>query len=379
MKSSHNIKFPVKLVYIISDTPHYIRASKCLPLFSEIFNEVHFIGCHRSDNRQKYPNYHNVFYHIDDIQLAHGYKSIRNVFAFLKYIKKNIEIINPDVVIATNEEYIIPFSIGYIKKPNFLICDLLDSISIRMMGFLRHFNLLWGLLSFFSKLTMDGMVEVTNERLLRHMIKPKNNTVIFNSPKWQFIEAEKNLPDNFIYVCGSTLDHISGVEFLLKAVENIPDVKIVFAGRAVGKWMTEYFLLHPSVVNLGEVSPLRSLSIAKSSLALFAHYKPFVINYVFAAPNKLFDSMMLGKYLLINSECKASIMAEKYGFGIKTAFGDSNALTNSIKKLLDNKRNNDFTLSFPIEEFKKNYSWELMEKQWISFFKQLNIPYHNNP
>jgi len=365
-----NKKYNLKIAYIYSETPNYIRVSKCLPFFAETFTDVHYIGCSRTNKWDRNNMIPGVSYHIEDRSLKHGFKSVIGAIGFLSYVKKKINEIKPDLVIATNEEYVLPFITGYIDKPKYLVCDLTDSMAIRMMGPARHLNIFWSLLSYYTKKNIDGLVEVTEERLERYKFKPKNTAVIYNSPNWKQVENEPDDPRPYIYVCGSALDELSGIETLLKAVEKIDSLRIVFAGRPVGAWMNNTFIKHPKVDFMGEVSPDESLKIGKSACAIFAHYKPVIVNYIYAAPNKLYDAMMLGTPILLNSECKISQFVNSYNLGHCTPFGDIDLLEKALIKV-GAKNNNDPSKETNSDIFRKRYSWEQMEKRWLLFFDNL--------
>lgn len=366
--------FDACLAYIHSDTPNEVRVSKCIPLFRRLFRDVHFIGCSRGHRTWPEETTQGVRYYLDERCVAHGLRGIGNTLRFVRYISRQLRCIRPDVVVATNEEYVLPFLLGYFPRPKVLVCDLIDSISIRIVGPLRHLHPVWNSISVLAKLRADGLVEVTEERLGRHMIKPKHCTVVVNSPPWAEVKARRDLPSPAIYVCGSVQDQISGAETLLAACESVPAMSIVFAGRALGRWMRECFLKHPRVLDLGETSPAGSLEIARGCTALFAHYKPFITNHIYAAPNKLYDAMMVGIPLLINSECKISRFAEKAGFGIATPFGDVSALRRSLELLAGPHEALRQNCASAQLMFREKYAWQNMEQQWVDLFHELGVP-----
>ncbi len=318
-----------------------------------------------------------VHYHMDRRKARRGISGLATSLRFTAYVKKQLRAISPDVVIATNEDYVLPFAVGYIARPPILVCDLIDSLAIRTVDSLRHLNLLWSLLSRWSLKSVDGLVEVTDERLARHKRLPKQSVVIFNSPPSAILEPRSGLPDKFIYVCGSILDGVSGVEALVTACERL-GVSIVFAGRPIGSWMTSHFLNHALVTNLNETTPRGSMEIAAAATAMFAHYKPFVENHIYAAPNKLFDAMMVGIPLLINSECLVSQFAEKAGFGMPTRFGNADELEHAIKTIYSPDEALRAACTNAQTLFEAEYSWQRMEERWIAFFDKLFVN-HTDP
>jgi len=365
------VKHKAKLVYIHSDSPNNVRVSKCLQVFEKLFEEVHYIGCIRTRAWNEKDAIDGVHYHIDNRKAHRGLGGLITSLRFTAYVKKQLRAISPDIVVATNEDYVLPFLLGYFKRPPVLVCDLIDSLAIRTVDTLRYLNPLWSMLSRWSLRNIDGLVEVTDERLARHKKLPKNHVVIFNSPPTVALQARQDLPDKFIYVCGSILDDISGVEALLIACERMQGASIVFAGRPIGPWMNNSFLHHPLVKNLGETTPRGSMEIAAAATAMFAHYKPFVENHIYAAPNKLFDAMMVGIPLLINSECLVSDFAKKTGFGMPTKFGSAEELQQAIEAIYAPDASLIAACNNAKVLFETRYSWQQMEERWSAFFDEL--------
>jgi hypothetical protein len=184
--------------------------SKCLQVFSGLFEEVHYIGCARTGAWDSSGAIAGVTYHVDERKARRGVRGLGTSLRFVAYVKKQLEEISPDIVIATNEDYVLPFSAGYFKRPPVLVCDLIDSLAIRTVDVLRYLNPLWSALSRWSLRSVDGLVEVTDERLARHSKLPSHHVVIFNSPPATPLQARSDLPERFIYVCGSILDDVSG-------------------------------------------------------------------------------------------------------------------------------------------------------------------------
>lgn len=365
------MKYKLKLAYIHSDSPNNVRVSKCLQVFADHFEEVHYIGCVRKGVWSDTEALPGVHYHIDRRPALRGIRGLGTSLRFMAYVKAQLRQISPDVVVATNEDYVLPFTMGYFKRPPVLVCDLIDSLAIRTVDALHYLNPLWSLLSRWSLNSLDGLVEVTEERLARHKKIPKHHVVIFNSPPATPLQPRPNLPDKFIYVCGSILDDVSGAEALLAACEKTPGASIVFAGRPIGSWMRNTFLNHPLVTNLNETTPRGSMEIAAAATAMFAHYKPFIENHIYAAPNKLFDAMMTGIPLLINSECLVSDFAKKVGFGIPTKFGSVEELQRAIQEVYAPDEQLIASCKHAQVLFEMEYSWQCMEERWIGFFDQL--------
>jgi glycosyltransferase involved in cell wall biosynthesis len=364
--------WPLKLLYVHSDTPNYVRVSKNIPVFSRLFEQVHYVGASRGRAWDRDFDAPNIHYHLWDRVLPHGARSARMLPDFVRYLHAQCAQIRPDVVVATNEDFVIPFVCGLIPRPRYLVCDLLDSIAHRIAGRARLLNPLWSLVSAFGKSRVDALVEVTEQRLARHRVTPLHTAVILNSPPTTGVLAP--WPEAFgpsVFLSGSLNDGIMGVETLLKALESVPGVTAVAAGRLNGAWLNETFKRHPRVRFLGELTPRDSLRIAAACNAMFAFYKPINKTMLYAAPNKVFDAMMLARPLLMNEECKASDFAVAEGFGLRCAYCDAAALARLIRRVVSPDQELARKCAAARAVFQERYAWEHMEKRWSDLFKRL--------
>ena len=313
----------------------------------------------------------NVHLHMDRRVLASGPRSALQLPGFICFARSVLKKVRPDIVVATNEDMVFPFAAGLLPRPKHLVCDLLDSIAIRTTGYAARLTPVWSALSEWTLGKVDGLIEVTDERLARHRRLPPNSTVIFNSPVLREVSARTDLPKPFVYVSGTVSAGLSGLETLLAAVDGVPELNLVFAGRVNDEWVHDVFIDSPRVRYLGVLSPAESLAVAAASAAIFAYYRPVNTNHVFAAPNKLFDAMMLGVPLLINRECRASIFAAEHGFGMVAPYGDVGALTATLKRL----QQGDELLAKACQRaraaFRREYDWSLMSDRYRRFFSAL--------
>ncbi len=362
-----------RLAYIHSDTPNNIRVTKCLRTFAKLFRHVFYIGCWRHRRWEGAGCVAGVDYRVLDKQMRCGPRSLLDMPAFVRHLRTELANTRPDVVVTTNEDLVPLFGIRLLPRPRVLICDLIDSVAMRITGPARHLQALWSGMAAWTRHYVDAIVEVTNERLQRYRILPRYRTVIMNTPGWTEVAPEPAIPPNSIYVCGSIVDHMSGVEALLQACENTPGLSIVFAGRPIGNWVRQKFINHPRVRFYGEISPERSMALAASCAAIFAHYNPIIKNHIFAAPNKVYDAMMIGVPVLINTECRISSFARQEGFGLTTPYGDVFLLQEMLGYLATHSADLGRACRAAKQKFRTEYAWERMEHRWADLFAQLGF------
>ena len=380
-----------KLVYIYSELPSYVRVEKNIKVFLNHFDEVHFIGVNRNGQKElPQSNIEGLYFHILDSTIPHGgLRSILKSFQFVLFAREILKDINADVIVLANEESYAPLLFSSkLTKNKVIVCELLDSLAIRLTGYLKVLNPVVRPFSRFVTSKAHYVVEVTESRLLRHGAALDGKSfVIHNSPDSQNMdsisltkEVESKLPKSepYIYVSGSVVPNVSGIEELLMAVHKVNDyseskgeskVKIVYSGRLTGEWATNKFFSNPDVINFGCLTPSESLLVANKSLAMYAYYRPINNNYIYAAPNKVYDAVSIQKYILMNDECKAASIPGELGLLLSSPYGSVDGIVSNIMKLFSN---NEITLDNKLsiqKEFDEKYAWPVMEKRWAALFR----------
>ncbi|MBD3167057.1 glycosyltransferase [bacterium] len=368
--------FDASIAFVFSDAPSYVRARRTLPTLRRLFREVHFIGVtrKRSWDDSRTPGIH---YHIVDLQLSNGLATVPGVARFMRYIRWKLQQLRPDVTLVVNDEYTLPFAAGYLPRSRFVAVDMHDSIGMRVLGPGAKLRPLFRRLSELGLRAMDGLVEVTPERLQWHRYRPPVTAVVHNSPPYEEVTAEKGLPKKFVYVNGNLEDNIHGVEAVLAAVDRVEGMEIVSTGKTVGPFVETVFRRHPKVHHLGKVHPDRLLPIAKAATAMYCHYSPVRLNYVYGAPNKLYEAMMVGTPVLINAENQAKSMIEEHGFGLISPYNDVDALARDLRRLRDGDPAVEQAAQRAREVFRTTYSWDIMETVWEDFFRRMGVTERN--
>lgn len=329
-----------KIAYIYSELPNYIRVKKNINLFAGMFDDVQFIGVNRSGGvfaKSDFPS--NVNFSIYEKPIAYGgVRSVFQSFGFARYVLSQLREKRFDTIVFANEELLwVAQFLDY--KPK-VVCEVLDSLAIRTFGFLSLFNPIFELYCNYFYRKCDSIIEVSEHRMDYRKYNHKQVYVIPNSPVTTTLELElfSELDEiEYIYVSGSVVPGLSGIEELLKAFDSnlLGNLKIVYSGRLIGKWAEKHFFAKDYVINLGSLSPEHSLVVAEKSLAMFAFYKPVNLNFRLASPNKVTDAIMLAKPLLMNSECHAKFLLEKAGLSLSSPYEDVTSLVANIRQLVN--------------------------------------------
>lgn len=80
----------------------------------------------------------------------------------------------------------------------------------------------------------------------------------------------------------------------------------------------------------GQVSHREALTLQRHALAVLALYDPGVRNNRLAAPNKLFEAMMLGRPVITSSGTLAGEIVEREGIGLTVPYGDVQRLAEAM-------------------------------------------------
>ncbi len=363
----------MKIIYAHTTSVNYVRVKKNLDFFDSMGDEIIYYGAQREGQEQDKlheinKNFNNVKVSYYNKTIPHG---IRSLFYFFGYIIDLNRLINkhrPDVIVITNEELYLSILLGIGKTK--IVLDAIDALDIRVNvnSFFR--SILKKVVEYVRK-NVDSIIEVEEFRSLRFPEFNKKTVIIRNTP---FLideispTAKINEGKSYIYASGSLNEDLNGIETLIKAVTYLNEKKgcnvfLKIAGILNGDNLKLIVNKSKYVEFIGSVSFKKSLEIASNSIAIFAFYIPDRLNFIYAAPNKVYESFMLGKPILINKECFISDYCVKKGNGYISGFYDYKELSKNISEIY--KNNNFKNYDSLIEDFKKNMCWDIEKNKWI--------------
>ena len=154
-----------------------------------------------------------------------------------------------------------------------------------------------------------------------------------------------------------------GIDFVIEAIKDIDNVYLEMAGLD----MNDLKLTEESkkkVILSGWIPSYDDLlKKALSSDLLFRFEDPILPRSKYASPNKLFESMMCSKPILVNSEIGASKIVGAEKCGITVRYGDVQALKESIIRLRDDRGLRHELGRNGRKSYETKYSWAIMEKR----------------
>ena len=208
--------------------------------------------------------------------------------------------------------------------------------------------------------------------------RSKNLVIIHNSPHRQIISSSSRpflLINSGIvrfkigYV--GILSRVRLLEDIVSCVKNRHDVELHIGGFGqLETYMEKASVECDNIFYYGKLSYPDTLKLEAQMDILTAIYDPSIPNHKFAAPNKFYEALMLGKPLIMAHNTGMDVVVDKEKIGITIDYSKEgfNAGLNSIIELKEKwpeiaKREMDLFVS--------KYSWNIMEKRLHELYEQL--------
>lgn len=265
-----------------------------------------------------------------------GLKNMYGILKFNQYLVKQLYKRRKSykIIHACDFDTILPaifFKIFFRKRVIYDIFDwFVDS---------RHFNnkLLKKfilLIEKFALLLSDATIICDEERKSQLNYIPKTLWVLPNIPNFKsqggIDECSWKETGNKIrlsYV--GTMPADRGIDKLLECVKNNPQLELNIAGFGImDKLVYEYSEKYPNIHFYGTVPYEKGMEIMCKSDIIVAIYEKLVLNNVYAAPNKYYEGLYLGKPILTTLGTLVGTHTEKYktGFVIGESYEDMDRL-----------------------------------------------------
>ncbi|WP_440875551.1 glycosyltransferase [Thalassotalea sp. PLHSN55] len=183
----------------------------------------------------------------------------------------------------------------------------------------------------------------------------KKISVIRNTPIDPGKEPPREKDDTIRIVFAGWLDSGRGIDTLLELANLMPNVQLLIAGEGDDEIVKKVSSV-PNCKYFGFLDHEKVLELTKSADYVFAHYSPHRIINRYAAPNKLAESLAVGRPVIINKEALVSRLVVESNCGIVTKYGDAESIKQEILALEDNEF--DCMCERARNLFEKEYSWE---------------------
>lgn len=206
---------------------------------------------------------------------------------------------------------------------------------------------------------------------------PKRLVIIHNSPYKEILSMAN---EDFSLMVQSDKVKIGYVGILSRArllkeiVECISmrdDVEFHIGGFGqLNDYMKEASNIYSNIYYYGKISYPDTLKLEEEVDILTAIYDPSVDNHKYAAPNKFYESLMLGKPLIMIHNTGMDSIVDKYDLGVTIDF-NKNDFNKALDKLIMEK-NNWYSISDRAKKvYDDFYSWEIMGKRLKDLYEDL--------
>lgn len=211
----------------------------------------------------------------------------------------------------------------------------------------------------------DATIICTEER--KKQIKgttPKRLYVIHNTP-----DIDVNSDECADDVCGRLKLVYVGIFGRARFVDKIAEVvaarddcELHIGGFGAG--MEPYFedmaQKYDNIFYYGRIPYDKTIELECKCDIMCAIYDPSVPNHYYAAPNKFYEALSLGKPLLMARNTGMASIVEEQGIGEVIEY-NAESLNLALDKLVDNKKNFKLISLKEKELYNSNYSWKKME------------------
>lgn len=327
------------LIYVLrsNDLSPDPRVEKYVNFFKSKKWNYKLVGWNRSLSVLNKDN--TSFYH-SSANYGIGMKNIGNIvrwnvfiFWFLFKERKNIAVIH-----ACDFDTVLPAL--FIKKlfNKKVIFDIFDwytdsrKISNRFLAFLIN------KLEHWSVKYSDAIIICEEERIEQlGRVEPGKVHVMQNIPDFpQGVERKnKNTSSVFSISYVGILSTDRGLEILLEVISHFPAVQLKIAGFGeLEELIISYADRFANIVFMGKVSYETGLQLMNESDCIYAMYYKNIRNHLYAAPNKFYESLYLGKPLITTSGTLVGNKVEKYktGFVIEEGYDNLCTLIKNLNK-----------------------------------------------
>jgi len=230
---------------------------------------------------------------------------------------------------------------------------------------------------FVSRLS-DFIIFVDEARAtqLSFQMLPENSTVVYNSPvavpasaKWPFSSRA-----HLRVFYGGGLHRDRGIPALIDAVKTIPAVELVVAGDGpLAEWIARASRESDNVIFLGRIPHEELMKYTRASDVIPCFYDPRVPNNKLASPNKLFEAMALGKYVLTNSGQRVADYVRKHDIGSVVEYDNPTEIASQLRQLISNPDRLANVAARSPSIFQETYSWTTSLLRLDTYFKRFDL------
>lgn len=162
--------------------------------------------------------------------------------------------------------------------------------------------------------------------------------------------------------------------FIMKALacaERLPEFEFHIGGFGVLEDKIRHLTAErDNIFFYGRLSYEDVLALEMQSHIMLALYDPSVPNHTYAAPNKFYEALALGKPLVMLRGTGMADIVEKEDLGV-VCEPTEQGLCDGLRCLLQRKAEWDSMGERMQKSFREDYCWEIMERRLLSLYEEL--------
>lgn len=203
---------------------------------------------------------------------------------------------------------------------------------------------------------------------------PKKVVVVHNSPKMpdSFNNVIKTKTNKIKIVYVGILDEKQRmIKEIVNIVERTNNLELHIGGFGpLESFVLERAKISNNILFYGKLSYLDTLSLERECDIITAIYNPNVANSIFAAPNKFYEALMLGKPTIMIKGTGMSDVVEREQIGVVTSC-DEESIERGIKELISKKPEWEKIRYKENELYTNMFSWTEMERRLVLLYREI--------
>lgn len=162
---------------------------------------------------------------------------------------------------------------------------------------------------------------------------PNNHAVIYNVPDLPKQGDEFIVLDNVIVYVGILQDH-RFLKELIDVVSKLPNWQLKLAGfGALEEYVIERSKNYDNIEFYGTVQYDEAIKLNEKAKVMLAIYDPTLPNHKYASPNKLFESLALGKILIAAKDTSVDQIVEETNTGYVFNYENKTEFVNILREI----------------------------------------------
>lgn len=221
----------------------------------------------------------------------------------------------------------------------------------------------------------DATIICTDER--KRQIKgtnPKLLTVIHNTPADISVEEKpcKNNPSNRMKIAYvGILQDYRLLKEMVHAIERMNDVELHIGGFGkLDKYIKDESKHHDNIIYYGKLEYQDTLALENSCDIMTAIYDPEIGNHRFAAPNKFYEALFLGKPLIMVKGTGMSQIVKNEGIGVLIDYTEE-SFVDGVRQLISEKDSWPTMKQNMQNLYMRGFSWNEMERRLCGLYDQI--------